>query len=188
MPDKKVIEKLASSEPFQKLAITLASLPRQLIHRDFQSQNIILVDRPPSKLVELQKKSAYFIDFQGMRAGLAPYDLASLLYDPYVSLTPVEREELLTFYQKEMRQHHYSFDYDFKNVFYQCAVQRLMQALGAYGFLSLQGGKRHYLHYVKPALKSLREILSQLNPEDRFEELEKILSLIPPTSQSFNVG
>lgn len=186
--DEKVIEKLASSEPFQKLATTLASLPRQLIHRDFQSQNIILVDRLPSKLVEFQKKSAYFIDFQGMRAGLAPYDLASLLYDPYVSLTAAQREELLTFYQKEMKQHGFSFDYDFKNVFYQCAVQRLMQALGAYGFLSLQGGKRHYLDYVKPALKNLREVLPQLNPEDRFEELEKILALIPPTSQFLNVG
>ena len=42
---------------------------------------------------------AYLIDFQGMRSGLAEYDLASLLYDPYVHLTGSERAELLEFYR-----------------------------------------------------------------------------------------
>ena len=57
------------------------------MHRDFQSQNIIL-----------REGQAYLIDFQGMRPGLAEYDLASLLYDPYVSLTNAERGELKNFY------------------------------------------------------------------------------------------
>ena len=48
-----------------------ASFPRVLVHRDFQSQNIIVRDG-----------QAHLIDFQGMRPGLAEYDLASLLYDP----------------------------------------------------------------------------------------------------------
>jgi aminoglycoside/choline kinase family phosphotransferase len=43
------------------------------VHRDFQSQNIIA-----------RSGHAYLIDFQGMRPGLAEYDLASLLFDPYV--------------------------------------------------------------------------------------------------------
>ena len=42
---------------------------------------------------------AHLIDFQGMRPGLAEYDLASLLYDPYVSLTNAERMELIEFYR-----------------------------------------------------------------------------------------
>lgn len=162
--EKNITDKLASSEPFQKLASTLAALPRQLIHRDFQSQNIIFFNN-----------QAYFIDFQGMRAGLAPYDLASLLYDPYVSLSLNEQEKLLNFYQQEMMHHRFSFDFDFKKVFFQCAVQRLMQALGCYGFLSLHHGKKKYLDYVAPALKNLREVLPQLAPEDRLEKLEDLL-------------
>jgi len=170
--DEKILKKLSSSKSFQKLATTLANLPRQLIHRDFQSQNIILF-----------RDQAYLIDFQGMRAGLAPYDLASLLYDPYVSLTSPQREELLSFYQEEMKQHGFSFSYDVKKVFFQCAVQRLMQALGAYAFLSLHRGKKRYLDYVAPALKNLSEVLPQLDPENRLEELEQMLTSILLPSQ-----
>src|SRR6516164_5437953 len=59
----------------QKIAEHLASFPRVLVHRDFQSQNVII-----------RNSQAYLIDFQGMRPGLAEYDLSSLLYDPYVDL------------------------------------------------------------------------------------------------------
>ncbi len=166
--DKTVIHQLSSSQPVQQLAATLAALPRQLIHRDFQSQNIIFLKDQP-----------YLIDFQGMRAGLAPYDLASLLYDPYVVLTNAEREELLAFYQQEMKQHGVLFPFDFNKVFFQCATQRLMQALGCYGFLGLHHGKKNYLDYVAPALKNLRDVLSKLSPEDRMEELEKMVASIP---------
>lgn len=47
--------------------------------------------------------SAWLIDFQGMRPGLPQYDLASLLLDPYVSLKPNEREELMGFYKRLAR-------------------------------------------------------------------------------------
>ena len=51
------------------IAARLASLPRVLVHRDFQSQNILIHD-----------DTAWLIDFQGMRPGLPQYDVASLLY------------------------------------------------------------------------------------------------------------
>src|SRR5437762_7567190 len=44
---------------------------------------------------------AYLIDFQGMRPGLSKYDLASLLYDPYVQLSLGERAELFEIYRSE---------------------------------------------------------------------------------------
>lgn len=162
--DLKTRKNLASSSSLQQLAKNLAALPRQLIHRDLQSQNIMLVG-----------DQAWLIDFQGMRAGLAPYDLASLLCDPYVSMLPAEREELLLFYKNEMECHGFSFAFDFKKVFWQCAVQRLMQALGAYGFLSLHRGKEKFRQYVEPASRLLHEALTHLHGEDCLEELEKIL-------------
>src|SRR5438105_5344487 len=60
--------RLAALPVLPEIAERLASLPRVLVHRDFQSQNILL-----------RNSQAYLIDFQGMRPGLAEYDLASLL-------------------------------------------------------------------------------------------------------------
>src|SRR6202008_2344660 len=73
--EKEKLAQLASLPALQEIADRLASFPRVLVHRDFQSQNIII-----------RNGQAYLIDFQGMRPGLAEYDLASLLYDPYVDL------------------------------------------------------------------------------------------------------
>ena len=86
--DPAQLEELASLPALAEITERLASFPRVLIHRDFQSQNIIL-----------RNGQAHLIDFQGMRPGLAEYDLASLLYDPYVSLAAAERTELLEFYR-----------------------------------------------------------------------------------------
>ena len=46
-------------------------------------------------------------------------------------------------------------------------MQRLMQALGAYGFLGLVRGHEHFLQYVPIAVRSLRGIVAtidDLNP------------------------
>src|SRR6266702_8039125 len=73
--ETRTIDNLAALPALHDIAEKLAQLPRVLVHRDFQSQNILL-----------RNGQAYLIDFQGMRPGLAQYDLASLLYDPYVDL------------------------------------------------------------------------------------------------------
>jgi aminoglycoside/choline kinase family phosphotransferase len=56
------------------LAAAAASLPQTFMHRDFQSENILLTG-----------SGVRFVDFQGARLGPPAYDVASLLYDPYVS-------------------------------------------------------------------------------------------------------
>ena len=58
-----------------------------LVHRDLQSQNVMIRDGEP-----------YLIDFQGMRFGSLFYDLGSLLCDPYVEFSKDEEEGLLSFY------------------------------------------------------------------------------------------
>src|SRR5262249_21677324 len=114
-----------------------------------QSQNIII-----------QNGQANLIDFQGMRPGLAEYDLASLIYDPYVDLTEVERDELITYYHEQRSKSAIMCDADFDSRLRLCAMQRLMQALGAYGFLGLVKGHKHFLQHIPNALRSLRAVVA----------------------------
>jgi hypothetical protein len=140
----------------------LAGLPRVLVHRDFQSQNIII-----------ENGQANLIDFQGMRPGLAEYDLASLLYDPYVDLAESERAELITYYRDERDKRGVTCSEDFDSKLRLCAMQRLMQALGAYGFLGLVKGNKNFLQYIPRAVRSLRDTVAKI---DRLEPLASFLA------------
>ena len=154
-------KELAALPSLREIAKQLASLPRVLVHRDFQSQNIII-----------RNGQAYLIDFQGMRPGLAEYDLASLLYDPYVELTETERAELIAYYRDLQLKNRITADGDFDPKLRLCAMQRLMQALGAYAFLGLVKGHKHFLLYIPNALRSLHTVIATI------ENLEPLVSLL----------
>jgi N-acetylmuramate 1-kinase len=145
---------LATLPALSDIAELLDGLPRNLVHRDFQSQNIIM-----------RNGQAHLIDFQGMRPGLAEYDLASLLYDPYVDLSESERGELLAHY----RERNPRIDAETLRL---CAMQRLMQALGAYGFLGLVKRNQAFLEHIPQALTSLRQIIAKI---DGLEALDLLL-------------
>ena len=158
--DNVKVAALARLPALQEIAERLARLPRVLVHRDFQSQNIII-----------RNGQAYLIDFQGMRPGLAEYDLASLLYDPYVDLTEVERAELIAYYREQQIKNGMTINGEFDSKLRLCAMQRLMQALGAYGFLGLVKGHRHFLKHLPAAMKSLRSIVAKVGNIEPLEEL-----------------
>ncbi len=145
--DKAKLAHLAALPTLQEIAERLTSFPRVLVHRDFQSQNIII-----------RNGQAHLIDFQGMRPGLAEYDLASLLYDPYVDLPETERVELSAYYRARKLEHGITNDSEFDLKLRLCAMQRLMQALGAYGFLGLVKGHKHFLKHVPAAMNSLQRV------------------------------
>jgi aminoglycoside/choline kinase family phosphotransferase len=128
-----------------ELRRALGALPRSPVHRDFQSQNVII-----------RNGEAWMIDYQGMRPGRPEYDLASLLYDPYVTLTPDERRELRDYYFGLRRDDGGDCTEDRLAM---CACQRLMQALGAYGKLGVGDGKTVFLGHIRPAVKNLRAVL-----------------------------
>lgn len=118
----------------------LAALPRCLVHRDFQSQNVLIRDG-----------AAWLVDYQGLRPGLAEYDLASLLFDPYVVLSRSERHDLLSFYAS-LRGLNLP---ELREVFFLCAAQRLMQALGAYANLYRNQGKAHFEQHIPAGVRNL---------------------------------
>ena len=150
----------------ENMAHYLAGLPRVLLHRDFQSQNIMILNETP-----------HLIDFQGMRYGLGLYDVASLILDPYVSLSETERMHLLTYYQRNANYLSVDTDREFHKLYAQCAAQRLMQALGAYGFLGYTKGRTEFLRHIPIALTRLNEVLGLL-PE--LHELSDLTASLKP--------
>jgi aminoglycoside/choline kinase family phosphotransferase len=132
----------------EALSARLQKIEPCLIHRDLQSQNIMIKNDQP-----------VLIDFQGMRLGNFFYDLGSLICDPYVSFTTEKRNELINFYYELMKP-----DYNRNNFaiyFWEASAQRLMQALGAYGFLGLKKNKPDFLKHVYNGIRNL--ILSTSN-------------------------
>ena len=124
------------------LAGRLAARPPCLVHRDLQSQNVMVKDGEP-----------VFIDFQGMRFGCAFYDLGSLLCDPYVDMPESGREDLLSFYYGLSDA---GRDRDaFLDAFWEASAQRLMQALGAFGYLGLKKGLAVFLGHIPSGLANL---------------------------------
>lgn len=136
----------ANSPALAEVAAHLnASRPRCLVHRDFQSQNVIV-----------NGSGVALIDYQGVRLGLAEYDLASLLFDPYVNLDRAVVDQLLDIYYANRGVDRASR----REIFAACAIQRLMQALGAYGNLGHNLGKTQYFDYIPRAVENLRTVVA----------------------------
>lgn len=136
---------------FEKLA-SLASKqsPTFFLHRDFQSRNLMVC-----------KGRLRLIDFQGGRVGPLAYDLASLVFDPYVDLPEDTKETLFEEYLLGLRQRHQINVEDFGHHFWYVALQRALQVLGAFGFLTRVQKKGFFEPYIPVAIKNLKNILDR---------------------------
>jgi NDP-sugar pyrophosphorylase family protein/aminoglycoside/choline kinase family phosphotransferase len=140
--------KTALHDELNRLARTVDACPKGVIHRDFQCQNIMIT---PNDIPRV-------IDFQGARMAPPAYDVASILWDPYYRLDGGIRERLIEYYVDEMKHASEAFNDElFRKSLVPCRLQRHMQALGAYGFLSVVKGKKYFLKHVPEALRLLRE-------------------------------
>lgn len=127
---------------FEMLATRVAAHEQVLMHRDFQSQNLMW-----------RGDEVWFIDYQGCRWGSQWYDLGSFLWDPYVQLPAGMRLRLFEEFAKAR-----GLDPDTGWLaFLEASLQRLMQALGAYGFLSRHKGLAWFAQYLEPG----RDLLDQ---------------------------
>lgn len=113
-----------------------------LVHRDFQSANVLYSGEDRSK--------PYLIDYQGLRPGPAAYDVASLLYDPYVPMDSTDRKLLVELAAKA------GPCAPSAEMVVIAALQRLCQALGAYCRLSSVGQPQFERHIAR-ALGNLHD-------------------------------
>ena len=130
-----------------------------LLHRDYQSKNLMI-----------KEDKIFIIDFQGMRAGPPWYDLASLLYDPYLKDLDLDIKQFVNYYA-----HLSGYDQKVvKSQVYYFAIIRLMQALAAYVKLSWMG-KKWFKKYVKFGEKKLINILNSLKIEEPLRGLLRVI-------------
>jgi aminoglycoside/choline kinase family phosphotransferase len=100
-----------------------------------------------------------------MRLGPLTYDLVSLLLDPYVALPAGFQAELLDRFATAVVGTGPAGSLsatDIRAMALGAGLQRVMQALGAYGFLGHVKGKRFFLDHIPAGLAVLREILGEL--------------------------
>jgi NDP-sugar pyrophosphorylase family protein len=119
-----------------------------LMHRDFQSRNIMI-----------KNDQVYFIDFQGARMGPIQYDLASLLIDPYVDLPQDIQTQLLAYAVERLQGRVKLNAANFKRCYRFCCLTRNLQILGAFGHLTRVKGKMHFEKYIPAAARTLEHNL-----------------------------
>ena len=180
-------------DEFHRLASKVDSFPKTVVHRDFQSQNIMITKGGIPRVV----------DYQGARIGPSAYDVVSLLWDPYYRLEDDLRKQLLDYYTVKMNQFNNGKDREtnppipplaknpyspplekggkggffnkiqFRETLLPCLLQRHMQALGAYGFLSKIKGKKYFLKYVPEGLRLLKK--DAFFSRDNYPELHNLV-------------
>ena len=132
---------------YTSLARWLASKSQYLTHRDYHSRNI-LVDKDRYTL----------IDFQDARVGSASYDMVSLVFDPYVTLSLRERRGLLEQGLDLVGQHNEAARQDLMESWKPCALQRLIKALGSFAYLTQVKNRGDYLSYAPRTVSLLRQL------------------------------
>ncbi len=150
--------------PFNYLAEKASSANFHFfLHRDFQSRNIMI-----------SGERVGIIDWQGGRLGPLGYDLASLLIDPYVGLTHEERDHILGCYLQLLKSEHPGEAETFEWTYPYLAIQRNLQILGAFSFLSKVRGKTYFEEYIPTALHSLLQLLKELD-DRKLSELKGLV-------------
>ncbi|MDH4211381.1 MAG: phosphotransferase [candidate division WOR-3 bacterium] len=133
-----------------------------LMHRDFQSQNIYY-----------KENRIRIIDFQSARIGPLTYDLGALLRDAYAEVDQQTEYELFNYYHSQLQKKGIAIAREeLWQIYRLTALQRGMQALGAFANLSLNKNKTHFLKYIPRGI----QLLAQGSKDTEYRMLHSIIS------------
>lgn len=147
------VEEQAIVDALYKVLIdTALEQPKVLVHRDFHSRNLMLVDG----------NALAVIDFQDAVAGPITYDLVSLLRDCYIRWPPESVIEWANDGYKMYRECGLLDDIeqaDFLRWFDLMGLQRHLKVLGTFARLNLRDSKTGYLNDLPLVLRYVQEVL-----------------------------
>ncbi len=144
-------ERSALDGAFEWLARELAAAPAVLVHRDFQSRNLMVLGD------ELR-----VIDFQDALLGTEAYDLVALLRDSYVVLSP---DEVTTLVGDFMAAAGVSHQAEFRRLFLLQSLQRKLKDIGRFVFIDRVRKNPAFLRWIPPTAGYIAQAMRQAPPE-----------------------
>lgn len=149
---------------FDEICSKLVRLPQIVVHRDYQSRNIMI-----------KNEELVLIDFQDALIGPAPYDMVALLRDSYISLDEKLIEDIIDYYIEKYNQ---SFEIklkrdEFYNWFLLQTLQRKLKDSGRFVFIDRVKKNPFFLQFIPDSLSYVKWALKRL-PE--FGELADLLA------------
>lgn len=193
----------ALEKEFHNLALRADSFLKTVIHRDFQAQNIMIMKGQKIRIIDFQGArigppaydvasilwDPYYRLDEYMRQHLLDYYLNQMQLIPPSPSSTGRLRPLKTggFIKKggtmggspEAGEINIDYKFDEKEIrdsLLPCRLQRHMQALGAYGFLSSIKGKKYFLKFVPEAVRLLKEDI--ILAKDHYPELYKLVSCL----------
>lgn len=127
---------------FDWIALTLAASPLTLVHRDFQSRNLMLADSPAGPSLRI-------IDFQDALLGSRAYDLVALLRDSYLELPAAEVEAHVDWFSRELGLP----VADFHRLFVLQALQRKLKDTGRFIYIDRVRKNPSFLRWIPTSLR-----------------------------------
>jgi N-acetylmuramate 1-kinase len=142
---------------FDWIAAQLAQAPPTLVHRDFQSRNLMLVGAGAPEDLRV-------IDFQDALLGSRAYDLVALLRDSYVVLSPEQLRELV---EDFIEQAGITDQAAFRRLFVLQTLQRKLKDTGRFVFIDRVRKNPSFLRWIPASVGYVREALAQAPEELR---------------------
>ncbi len=145
---------------FDALADSIADMPTVVVHRDWQSKNLMVA--PSGELA--------VIDFQDALVGPDPYDLVALLCDSYTALTADEQAVLI-----DRHMDHRGFTgnerVNFVARFWTVAAQRKLKDAGRFVFIDKVRNNPAFLEYIPQSVRYAHRALAVLPERSRLLDL-----------------
>jgi aminoglycoside/choline kinase family phosphotransferase len=138
----------------------LTAMPQVLVHRDFQSRNLMVHD-----------DALRLLDFQDALMGPLPYDLVALLRDSYVSLSPLLIDELIEYYLSLRRTGIRGAD--FLVMFDLMTIQRKLKDAGRFVYIDRVKGNASFLRHIPNSLLYVREAFERQKEQEELFHLLK---------------
>jgi aminoglycoside/choline kinase family phosphotransferase len=154
-------------EVFERLVRRLEEIPIGFVHRDFQSRNLMWVQRQNDRQLVV-------IDFQDAMLGPRPYDLAALLCDSYVDLDLDLQETMLDHYLSRADLPRSEAE-AFTDAFWLVALHRKLKDAGRFVFIDRVKKNPDFLPFYPQSLRYVGRALQKLNGFDGFDALLKRL-------------
>ncbi len=151
---------------FDAIAEELASADKVLVHRDFQSRNLMV-----------QGDRLRLIDFQDALLGPRAFDLVCLLCDSYIDVDAETQRAMLDRYARLTGLDEVEST-ALRRQFGIQTLQRKLKDAGRFVFFQRVKGNDAFLTYFEPSLRYVRRALEEL---EELETLQEILeNLVPP--------